>query len=83
MAQGVNDLACLWRWWFIPGLMQWVKDAALRQLCHRLQLQLGFDPWLRNFHMSQGWWEKKKKKRILLGGSSQCYTLQPPPLKFG
>ena len=32
----------------ILNLMQWVKDLALLQLCHRLQLRLRFDPWTRN-----------------------------------
>ena len=32
------------------------------QLWHRLQLQLGFDPWLGNFHMLQVQPKKKKKK---------------------
>ena len=29
------------------------KDLALPQLQHRSQLQLEFNPWLRNFHMLQ------------------------------
>ena len=29
----------------IPGPAQWVKDPAFLQLQHRLQLQLGSDPW--------------------------------------
>ena len=35
----------------IPGLAQWVKALVFPQLWLRLQLQLGFDPWPRNFHM--------------------------------
>ena len=31
-----------------PGWAQSVKDLALPQLWHRLQLQLGSDPWPRN-----------------------------------
>ena len=31
--------------------MQWVKDLVLLQLWYRMQLQLGFDPWPRNFIM--------------------------------
>ena len=50
----------------IPGLAQWVKDLALRELWCRLQtwlrcgvavavlqLQLRFNPWSGNFHMPQ------------------------------
>ena len=32
----------------IPDLAQWVKDLALPQLQHRLQLWLRSDPWPRN-----------------------------------
>ena len=32
-----------------------VKDLALPQLWCRWQPQLGFNPWPRNFHMSQVW----------------------------
>ena len=55
----------------IPGLAQWFGDLALLQavglicrycsdpvwlwLWHRLQLQLWFDLWPRNFHMLQVW----------------------------
>ena len=38
---------------------QWVKDLALLQLWHRLQLLLRFYPWPRNFHML---WVQPKKK---------------------
>ena len=31
----------------------WVKDMALQQLWHRLQLLLGFNSWPRNFHINQ------------------------------
>ena len=50
----------------IPGLAQWVKDLALRELWCRLQtwlrcgvavamlqLQLQFNPWSGNFHTPQ------------------------------
>ena len=50
----------------IPGSVEWVKDPALLQLWHRLQLQLRFDPWPKNFHMLQVQLEKEKK--ILHGG---------------
>ena len=46
MVQWVNDLACLCGGpGLIPGQEQWIKDTALLQLWHRLQLWLGFDPW--------------------------------------
>ena len=40
----------------IPGLAQWFKDLALRQLWLRSQLQLGFDPYAAGV--------AKKKKKI-------------------
>ena len=36
-----------------------LKDPVLPQLWHRLQLQIGFDPWPGNFHMPQVWPLKK------------------------
>ena len=33
----------------IPSLAQWVRDLVLPQLWHRLQLQVGFNPWSGNF----------------------------------
>ena len=39
----------------IPSLAQSVKDLALPWLRCRLQLQLVFDVWPRNFHMPQVW----------------------------
>ena len=42
-------------------MVQWVKEPALMQLWHRLQLQLRFDPWPRNFHMLWVWPKKKKQ----------------------
>ena len=42
-------------------MVQQVKDLALLQLCHRLQLWLGFDPWPKYFHML--WVQPKKKKQ--------------------
>ena len=32
-------------------MVQWVKDPALPQQWHRLQMQLRFNPWPRKFHM--------------------------------
>ena len=29
----------------VPTVVQWFKDLLLLQLWHRLQLQLGFNPW--------------------------------------
>ena len=46
-----------------------LKDMVLRQLWCRSQLQLGFNPWPRNFHMSQCSRRKKgrkKKRKIYL-----------------
>ena len=40
-------------------MAQWVKDLVLPQLQHRLQLQLRFDPWPRNFRVP---WVRLKKK---------------------
>ena len=40
-------------------MVQRVKDPALPQLWQRSQLQLGLDPWPRNFHMP---WVQPKKK---------------------
>ena len=34
-------------------MVQWVKDLALQQLWCRLQMELRFNPWSGNFHMSQ------------------------------
>ena len=45
-----------------PSLVQWVKDLALPQLCHRSELLHGFDPWLGNFHKLQVQSKKKKTK---------------------
>ena len=42
----------------------WVKGLVLPQLWYRLQLQLGFSLWPRNFHMPlvQPWRRRRKKK---------------------
>ena len=37
-----------------PGPGQWVKGSGVAAPeAHRSQLRLGFNPWLRNFHMLQ------------------------------
>ena len=62
MVQWVMNLALsLWQHGFDPSLAQWVKDLVLSQLWHRLQLRLGFDPWIGNLHMLQVRPKKKKK----------------------
>ena len=45
----------------VPTVAQWLKDLALLQLWCRSQQQLGFDPWLRNFHMPRVRLKEKKK----------------------
>ena len=47
-----------------------LKDLAWPQLWCRSQLQLGFDPWLRNFHVLQ---VQGKKKKFSVAGQ-WCYT---------
>ena len=51
-------------------VVQWVKDLVLPQLWHRLQLQHGFDPQPRNFHVPQYSQKKKKKKKNFTVGKS-------------
>ena len=54
VAQWVNDLACLCGIaGSNPDLVQWVKDPALLQLWHRLQMPFRFSPWSGNFHILQ------------------------------
>ena len=43
-----------------PAWCSGLKDLALLQLQHRLQLGLGFSPWSRNFHML---WVRPFKKK--------------------
>ena len=57
----LQRLRLLQRHGFNPQQTQWVKDQALPQLWHRLQLPLEFSPWRRNFHMLQVWQKKKNK----------------------
>ena len=64
MVQWVNDLVRLCGVaGLIPSPAQWVKDLALLQLGGRLQPQLGFDLWPRNFHMLWVWPKKGKKQK--------------------
>ena len=51
VAQWINDPARLCGAGLSPDPVQQVKDLVLPQLWHRLQMQLGFDPWPGNFHM--------------------------------
>ena len=47
----------------IPGLVQWVKDLGDAAVGYRSQLQLGFNPWPRNFHWLKVQPKKKKKEK--------------------
>ena len=40
---------------------QWAKDLVFSLLWH------GFNPWPRNFHMTQAWPKKKSKKKYKIG----------------
>ena len=42
-------------WVQSPTWSSGLKDLALPQLWHRLQLWLGFKPWSGNFHIPQVW----------------------------
>ena len=46
---------------WVPSLAQimGLKDVVLLQMWHRMQLQLGFNPWPGNFHML---WVRTLKK---------------------
>ena len=73
MVQRVNDLACFCGdAGLIPGLAEWVKDRALPQLWCRSQRWLRFDPWPRNFHMSQ---EQPKKDLLYSTRNSPQYSV--------
>ena len=50
----------------IPHPAQWVKDPALPQLWHWLQLCLGFDPWPWYFHMLWVWPKKTLTTKLHL-----------------
>ena len=59
----INDLACFFGIaGLTPGLAQSVNDTALPQLWCRSQMQLGLDPWPKNFHILQEWLKNGKKK---------------------
>ena len=60
------------KWVKNPSAMAWVtaeaqhsglKDLALPQVQHRLQLWLGFSPWPGNFQMLRARPLKKKKRK--------------------
>lgn len=57
---------------------QWVKELALLQLCHRLQLQLRFNPWTGNFHMPWMQPKKKKKKTAAVPGTTSPKVQMKP-----
>ena len=54
-----------------------VKNIALSQLWHRLQLQLRFHPWCRNFHMPRVWLKKREKKKKQLRNNSGVLFASP------
>lgn len=49
-------------WVQLPAQHSWLKDPAMLQVQHGLQLQCGFSPWLGNFHMP--WTQPKKQIEI-------------------
>ena len=53
---------------------QWVKDPALPQLWHGLQMHLRFSPWPGNFHML---WVQQKK-----GGGGSSLTVSVSVMKY-
>ena len=60
MAQWANDAVFLCDG---IGLIPCLVQLVLPQLWYRLQMQLRFDPWPRNFHMPLVWPKKKKNKK--------------------
>ena len=61
----------------VAAVAQWVRDLALPQLWHRLQLPwLRFDPWLGNFHILQIWLKKEKKIRTIFMVQICLYQVQ-------
>ena len=57
-------------------MAQWFKDLVLLQMWHRLQLQLGFDPWLGDPYAAvQKKKEKKRKKERYVHRMSLCLML--------
>lgn len=81
---GVPTVALQWlrspqRCGFDPqGRAPWVKDLALLQMWHRLQLGPGFDPWPGNLHMSRMWSKRKKKEK----SDSALLKTMPKSLNF-
>ena len=61
----------------IPCPMLWVKGWALLQLWHRLQLQLGINPWPKLPHANGS--AKGKKKKILLKNLMYLKIDKSPP----
>ena len=55
-----------------PAWHSGLKDPVLLQLWQRSQLQCGFDPWPRNFHMPQVQPFTKKKREEEMGS---VYTM--------
>ena len=60
---GTTGSVASWERW-VTGLIlspaQWIKDSALPQLCLKLQLGLGSDPWPRNSKCLQAAKNEKK-----------------------
>ena len=56
-------------------MAQWVKDLSLSLLWLRLRLWRVFDPWPRNFRMSQAWLPPKKGR--FKSHHPNAETLQP------
>ena len=50
----------------VPGLTQRVKDTALLQLWHRLQLRFGSDPWPGKSICCGAAKKEKKKKKVVI-----------------